>query len=540
MHTDRYQGKYFSVLGDSISTLAGWNPPDHAVFYNWEHKRPSGVLGPEDTWWGKVIDALGGQLLMNESWSGSLVCKHPRCEIESYGCSDVRTGNLGKDGLAPDVVMVLLGINDWGNGMQVTPRAGEAELSVFSVAYETMLGKIRRNYPNAEIWCMTFPRSYWSKNENFMVPSCYAGVHIEEYCHAIRRCARKMGCRLVEIDDPEKRYDTIDGFHPTAEGMQTIADAVLRGIENEHRSRIVDSHAHYCHNVYAGEFTYLDYGSEGFYLSRGDRWDLVGAMERAGIELCIEPSIGLERIEAQLALVEAHGPYFRLALGVHPKECVRTPWKDRKKLRQYVKDDRIVAIGEAGLDYHLPQKEQKRLYQKMWFAYQIRLAHERGLPMVLHLREADQDILKLQDRQADRDALKLLRRYRHLLHGGVNHCFGGDYETAMAYIDLGFALGIGGRLLRNDTLGLTLQDTVRRVPLTALLLETDAPYILPDLRDLSCTGKQRKKVRNSSLILPAVLDKIAELREESREAVEETIYRNTLRVFRLEENEPGR
>jgi len=96
MHTDRYQGKYFSVLGDSISTLAGWNPPDHAVFYNWEHKRPSGVLGPEDTWWGKVIDALGGQLLMNESWSGSLVCKHPRCEIESYGCSDVRTGNLGK------------------------------------------------------------------------------------------------------------------------------------------------------------------------------------------------------------------------------------------------------------------------------------------------------------------------------------------------------------------------------------------------------------------------------------------------------------
>ena len=112
-----YKDQYFSILGDSLSTLAGYNPPECAVFYDWNNKRLADIYAPEDTWWGKVIQALGGKLLVNHAYSGSLVCKHPACEVESYGCSDLRTGRLGLDELMPDVIMVLMGLNDFGNGM---------------------------------------------------------------------------------------------------------------------------------------------------------------------------------------------------------------------------------------------------------------------------------------------------------------------------------------------------------------------------------------------------------------------------------------
>ena len=282
---------------------------------------------------------------------------------------------------------------------------------------------------------------------------------------------------------------------------------------------IIDSHAHYSHRLYEGEFPYLDRREGSFCLSRGDRRGLLEAMERAGIGLCIEPSTGLDRIEDQLALVAEYGPHFRLALGIHPKKCAGTVWEDREKLREYVLTNEIVAIGETGLDYHLPPDELDKPLQKQWFEYQIRLAHERQLPLILHIRDADQD------------ALEILSRHREQLHGGVAHCFGGDYQTAMAYIGLGFALGIGGRLLQEDA---ALKDAVKRVPLESLLVETDAPYIRPDISSLPGSGRQRKKVRNTSLILPAVIEKIAALRGEPRALIEEAVYQNTVRIFRLD------
>lgn len=227
----KYVGKFFSVLGDSISTLSGSNPPEYAVFYDWERGNLSGVFTPADTWWGQVIGALGGRLLVNNSYSGSMVCKHPLCEIESYGCSDARTGFLGVGDRSPDVVMILLGLNDWGNGMRIASVDGETGLDLFSVAYKTMLAKIKRNYPYAEIWCLTLPRSQWSRSKEYAAPLYHAGIHIDEYCEAIRACGKAAGCTVVDIACPDDPYDTIDGYHPTAVGMQTIATAVLRGIE---------------------------------------------------------------------------------------------------------------------------------------------------------------------------------------------------------------------------------------------------------------------------------------------------------------------
>lgn len=227
MEYSPYQNKYFAVLGDSISTLAGYNPVENAVFYDWANKRLAGIYAPEDTWWGRVIDALGGKLLMNESWSGSLVCKHRDCEIQSYGSSDSRTGNLGLGAVQPDVVMILMGLNDFGWAMRPTPTAEENDLSVFSVAYKAMIGKVKTNYPRAEIWCLTLPVGCWSANPGFEPVMIRGGWHLEDYCRVIRECATETGCRLLDICRLQQPYDTIDGYHPTADGMRTLATSVL-------------------------------------------------------------------------------------------------------------------------------------------------------------------------------------------------------------------------------------------------------------------------------------------------------------------------
>ena len=226
-----YTGKYFSILGDSISTLDGYNPPEYAVFYDWAHKCQAGVFSPADTWWGQVIDALGGRLLVNNAFSGSMVARHPDCEIPSYGCSDQRTAGLGIGGIAPDVVMILLGLNDFGGGIPVDPTGAFQGIGSFSIAYATMLDKIRVNYPEAEIWCLTLPWSCWKQEPNFILPVCRAGGHIRQYCQSIQKCGQQAGCKVLDIFCPQEPYDTIDGYHPTAEGMQTIASAVLQALK---------------------------------------------------------------------------------------------------------------------------------------------------------------------------------------------------------------------------------------------------------------------------------------------------------------------
>ena len=233
--SDIYKGKLFSVLGDSISTLDGYTEPCEAAYYKGMKKFEADVFIPEDTWWGKVIEHFGGFILVNNSISGSIVCKHPDCEIPSYACSDERTSALDRCSESPDVIMVFTGTNDWGRGMRTVPEneSQRADLSVFSVAYEAMLGKLRANYTKAELWCFTIPISICQSDENFVFPYCYGGVHIEKYCDVIRDCANKYGCRLIDLYKYGTPHDTIDGFHPNAQGMKTLADSVIAQVEKK-------------------------------------------------------------------------------------------------------------------------------------------------------------------------------------------------------------------------------------------------------------------------------------------------------------------
>ena len=233
MDITKYKNKRFSILGDSISTFEGYTNPANAVFYDREHKISSGVLTILDTWWGILIEKLGGEFWVNNSISGSTVTWHPLYEVESYGCSDERTSSLGKDGVAPNVIIVYLGINDFGAGVRVVNdklEGGKNELAIFSIAYREMLEKLKKNYPNAEIWCLTLPISRCSKKERFEFPFYNGGWHLLEYCDAIRESVLEYDCKLIDLYKNCESYDTLDGFHPNGEGMREIAFAVLNSL----------------------------------------------------------------------------------------------------------------------------------------------------------------------------------------------------------------------------------------------------------------------------------------------------------------------
>ncbi|MBQ7012046.1 MAG: TatD family hydrolase [Clostridia bacterium] len=284
---------------------------------------------------------------------------------------------------------------------------------------------------------------------------------------------------------------------------------------------IIDSHAHYAHEMYEGEFSFIDCGEGEYCISHSDIRGMLDRMREYGICATIEPATSVERHEAQRALAAKHKGYVYCAAGLHPKQCSAIPFKHRNLLQKNLAEINAIAIGETGLDYSMPRAKQFRLRQKRWFVYQIKLANEHKLPLILHVRDAD------------KDALKILKKYSSLLHGGVAHCFHGDKDTAMQYISLGFALGIGSKLLEDNA---ELWDAVRNVPLSSLLVETDAPYLRPDISEVNTSNRQKKKARNSSLILPSVIERIAELRGLSPADVEEAIYQNTLQVFRLTES----
>ena len=295
---------------------------------------------------------------------------------------------------------------------------------------------------------------------------------------------------------------------------------------------IIESHAHYSHKRYDGVFRYL---TSDLKAQEGQREDLLDRLRESGVVLSIEPGIDFESNRRTAALYRQHPDFIRLAVGVHPTRTHQAPWRQRRQLEAWAREPGVAAIGETGLDYHLPRKH--RLTQLLWFRYQLGLARRLGLPLVLHIR------------MADRDALVMLRRRRRQLPGGVVHCFQGDWDTARAYLDLGFCLGIGGALLRRDRYekiaevarrreSEALRDAVARAPLDRLLVETDSPYVLPDV-PWTGSKKSLSRVRNSSLLLPRIVEEIARLKHLPPETAEAAILENTRRVFHLSGTENG-
>ena len=142
------------------------------------------------------------------------------------------------------------------------------------------------------------------------------------------------------------------------------------------------------------------------------------------------------------------------------------------------------------------------------------------LPVILHVRDAHED------------ALRILRWHPARKLGGVIHCFYGPKEIAEQYLKQGYHIGIGGSVLQLEERAKALWEAVPHIPLDRILVETDAPFILPYCKDV-IQPKLLRRARNTSLILPAVINKIAELKGISADEVGQVTTENTIRLFRL-------
>ena len=283
---------------------------------------------------------------------------------------------------------------------------------------------------------------------------------------------------------------------------------------------IIDSHAHYNNNAYKKPFRYLSYGKDGYTFKEGDREQLFQDLLDANIPCAIEPGVSLESCKEVLELATQYPGRIFPAIGIHPTRSIFEKWSDRHKLDAYAKTTSVIAIGEVGLDYHYKREEQHRLKQHIWFIYQLNLAWKLRLPVILHVRDAH------------KDALRILKWHPATKLGGVIHCFYGSKEIAEQYLKLGYHIGIGGSVLQLEERAKDLWEAIPHLPLDRILVETDAPFILPYCKDV-IQPKLLRRARNTSLILTAVIEKIAQLKGISADKVEKTTTKNAIELFQL-------
>ena len=214
---------------------------------------------------------------------------------------------------------------------------------------------------------------------------------------------------------------------------------------------------------------------------------------------------------AAIAMVERDRQRFRCTAGVHPHHASDLDAAQLQDLRELARRAEVAAVGECGLDYF--RNFSPREAQLHAFRAQLDIAVELGKPVFLHQRDAHEDFLAI------------IGEYRPRLPGGVAHCFTDGIAQAEAYLALDLHIGITGWIC-DERRGQHLRDVVRAIPAERLLIETDAPYLLP--RDLQPRPKSR---RNEPKHLPSVLRAIAHARGESVELLANITTANALRFF---------
>lgn len=193
-----------------------------------------------------------------------------------------------------------------------------------------------------------------------------------------------------------------------------------------------------------------------------------------------------------------------LAIGYHPEFADILNKKDLEILEKIVQQENVVAIGEIGLDYHYSKDNKNR--QKRIFDEQLKLAEKYNKPVVIHTRDAIED------------TYQILKKHKVK---GVIHCFSGSYEMALKFIDLGFYLGIGGVITFKNS---KLKDTVLKIGLEHIVLETDSPYLSPE----PYRGK-----KNGPQNIYHIAKYLADLFDADLEKVEEITSKNATSLFDL-------
>lgn len=253
---------------------------------------------------------------------------------------------------------------------------------------------------------------------------------------------------------------------------------------------MIDSHAHY--------------DDEKFDL---DRDEVLNECVKQGVTHIVNAGSTIENSKKSVEFAQKY-PFIYAAVGVHPHEVSACDSNTIDTLRILSKDNKVVAIGEIGLDYHYDFSP--RDVQREWFAKQIQLARELKLPIIIHDRESHKDILDIVRSEKASDV------------GGVFHCFSGSVEMAREVLSLGFKIGIGGAVTFKNAQKPV--DVVRYAPLDLLLTETDCPYLAPEPH----RGK-----RNWSGLIKIVLEKISEIKGIDYYVAEEATANNAITLFGL-------
>lgn len=220
--------KSISVLGDSISTFSGWNPEGYAVYYTEPVQALNGLQSAADTWWAIVLDKLNAELCVNNSYSGSWVSG----SLFPSGVSDERLKNLRDEGV-PDIILIYMGMNDYANSVPSLRNSSSGvrdTVYCFEDAYDVMLERIRKYYPDTIVVCSTLLRPFLKRDETQHFPEAYKGILFEDYNTVIRTAAGRHGCLLADNSSFNESYETLDGLHPTAAGHRTLAKLWIRSL----------------------------------------------------------------------------------------------------------------------------------------------------------------------------------------------------------------------------------------------------------------------------------------------------------------------
>lgn len=241
-------GKKVSFLGDSITTFQGWLPD--STYKVWYPKSTGDVTTVDQTWWKMLVDTSGMTFHKNCAWSGSKVTGNSSSTTSAEaGCSTKRIQDLAKDGVAPDVIVVLIGTNDFGSGncpvgsWEGKGIPSEGTIGTFSEAYALMVAKIIKAYPKAEVFLCTLldaSRSdYDDDDKGVSFPTAFVSgdsiVTLKDYNDKIRFIAEAFGVNVLDMHACGARHSnfdiySIDSLHPNAAGMKLMASKALAEI----------------------------------------------------------------------------------------------------------------------------------------------------------------------------------------------------------------------------------------------------------------------------------------------------------------------
>lgn len=238
-----------------------------------------------------------------------------------------------------------------------------------------------------------------------------------------------------------------------------------------------------------------------------DRREVIGDLPHRGISPVINVGASIESTKTTLKLAEEYD-FIYAAVGVHPSDIADLNEETFAWLSDQTKHTKAVAVGEIGLDYYWDKEPEVQKRQRYWFARQMDLARDAGLPVIIHSRDAGKDTISvMQEVHAEEIP-------------GVVHCYSYSPEMAKEFISMGYYIGVGGVVTFKNAKKLV--RTVEEIPMERILLETDCPYMAPE----PYRGK-----RNDSRYIPYIIEKIAQIKGIQPEVVEETARENAFCLF---------